>query len=35
MFRLDWLNNNLVVGTIFALLVVLNAVALMQGWYSG
>jgi hypothetical protein len=32
-FRIRWLNNNKVIGAVFAVLVVINAYAIAYGYY--
>ena len=34
MFKIKWLNDNRVIGSAFALVVILNAFAIMRGYYA-
>lgn len=34
MFRIKWLNDNRVIGSVFALLLIINAYAIVAGWYG-
>ena len=34
MFRIKWLNDNRVIGSLFALLIIVNAFALDNGYYG-